>query len=227
MPKQQYIYAPNHPSTIDPFYLLGVIKQKTQILIIQSVFTIPLLRFFVKQAGHIKVDMKNGGQAYKKAVMHLNKGRSLMVFPEGLVSKPGFKISEIKTGAVRMAMETKTPIIPVGIYINKNRIKRKRKDFGFGIEVIRWYMKGNYVVNFGEPIIFKGDFRDRNLVRYNCSLLYSEINKLVDKSKLEYAILRKDPKFNIKDIKRWLIYGKYAKTFKQIAVFFSINNLFK
>jgi 1-acyl-sn-glycerol-3-phosphate acyltransferase len=64
---------------------------------------------------HIPVDREAGAGAFGAAVEALRAGELVGVFPEATISQ-SFELKEFKNGAVRMALESGAPIIPVVLW---------------------------------------------------------------------------------------------------------------
>lgn len=64
---------------------------------------------------HIPVDREAGASSYAAALKALRGGEIVGVFAEATISR-SFTVKEIKSGAVRMAVASKTPLIPVAIW---------------------------------------------------------------------------------------------------------------
>lgn len=64
---------------------------------------------------HIPVDRDAGMNSYREALKALRSGEVVGVFPEATISR-SFTVKEIKNGAVRMAVATKAPLVPVAVW---------------------------------------------------------------------------------------------------------------
>lgn len=64
---------------------------------------------------HIPVDRSAGSHAYDAAVVALQGGELVGVFPEGTVSR-SFEVQPLKAGAVRLAQAAGVPLIPVAVW---------------------------------------------------------------------------------------------------------------
>lgn len=174
------IYAANHPSTLDPFFVIGTLPQPARILISEYMYRIPLLGFILKQAGHIKVMDGNGHGAYVKAQQLLREGKSILIFPEGAVSPDPARIAPIRTGTVRLAIETGVPVVPLGISLNPEKIKKSTVRMGTHTETGCWYSNGMYGINFGRKIVFAGDINNRAQIREQCLVLEDIMNRQIN-----------------------------------------------
>ncbi|MBQ9374873.1 MAG: (d)CMP kinase [Ruminococcus sp.] len=130
------IFASNHRSYTDPV----LIAMPTRVpcsymakdeLFHQNVFFTLLIKAF----GAFPVTRGKGDTAAIDLSMEkLNKGRNLVIFPEGTRSKDG-KVGKGKTGVALIAALAQVPVIPVGISF-EGKLKFRRK----------------IVVRFGKPI---------------------------------------------------------------------------
>ena len=64
---------------------------------------------------HIPVDREAGAAAYRSAVTVLRQGELVGVFPETTISR-SFELLPFKSGAVRMSVSGKAPVLPVVIW---------------------------------------------------------------------------------------------------------------
>lgn len=167
IPSGAKIFACNHPTTTDPFYLLSVLPEKTRMMVNADIFKKPVLGGLMRRAGHIPVNQKAGRGALDAGIQSLQAGDSVGIFPEGRLSdiEYGIDVDPLKTGAVRMALSAGVPIIPVGIYMPINTINFKNVVVGGKRVEARLCLGGRYGITFGHPIWLSGDVENRALVR--------------------------------------------------------------
>ena len=167
MPSGPKIFAANHPTTTDPFYLLSVLPEKIRMMVKAQVFTTPILGGLMRRAGHIPVNQKAGRGALEAGIQALKAGDSIGIFPEGRLSdiEFGIDVDPLKTGAVRMALSAGVPIIPVGIYMPLHTINFKKVKVDGERAIARLCLKGRYGITFGHPLWLSGNVEDRPLVR--------------------------------------------------------------
>lgn len=141
-----FIIAPNHCSYVEHF-LLGYLVvprlgKRLHILAKKEHFESPVQkawhRIWIKYICYIPIDRSRGQEALKIAEKYLKNDAVLLLYPEGTRSLTG-KIQEGKTGAVRLALWSKVPIVPVGIKgtfeilpKGKNIPRLKKADINFG-----------------------------------------------------------------------------------------------
>jgi 1-acyl-sn-glycerol-3-phosphate acyltransferase len=119
-PKQAYVFCPNHFSFLDiPSAALGNIP--VAFMGKKSLAKMPVVGFTFKRS-HILVDRRSArskANALKQSMELLEKGISLVIFPEGgIVSNAPPQMGTFKDGAFRSAIEKQIPIVPVSILYN-------------------------------------------------------------------------------------------------------------
>jgi 1-acyl-sn-glycerol-3-phosphate acyltransferase len=71
--------------------------------------------FLIRHTKTIPVDRRSGGDAYAVAVARLREGEIVAVYPEATISR-SFELKEFKSGAPRMALEARVPIVPLVVW---------------------------------------------------------------------------------------------------------------
>ncbi|HYO17715.1 MAG TPA: lysophospholipid acyltransferase family protein, partial [Dermatophilaceae bacterium] len=79
------------------------------------IFDNPVAGPLMRGMKHIPVDREAGAAAYRAAVTALRQGELIGVFPETTISR-SFELLPFKSGAVRMAVSGKVPILPIVIW---------------------------------------------------------------------------------------------------------------
>ena len=105
----------NHSGLADPVWIELALhpKRAPKIMAKAEVLKIPVLGWIFKGLGAFGVRRgENDVTAVKTALKALRDGENLMLFPEGTRVRPWKKITP-KSGAVMLALRTKTPILPV------------------------------------------------------------------------------------------------------------------
>ncbi|HHG86287.1 MAG TPA: 1-acyl-sn-glycerol-3-phosphate acyltransferase, partial [Bacteroidetes bacterium] len=144
--KQPYIFAPNHTSFLDIPICNVSIQNSFRFIGKAELNTVPLLGYMFKRL-HIPVNRGSRTDSYRSfvsATEKLREGRSILVFPEGTIpDKKKVTLLRFKDGAFRMAIENKTPIVPVTIL----KADRAMEDDG------KWLVRPTVVtVIFHDPI---------------------------------------------------------------------------
>jgi 1-acyl-sn-glycerol-3-phosphate acyltransferase len=108
----------NHVNLFDPFVLYSAIPQFLRGLELESHFRIPVYGWLMKRFGNVPVPDANRPSDLKRmwrmAQDALNRGVSLVVFPEGSRTVTG-RVGPFHNGVFRMALQFAVPITPVSI----------------------------------------------------------------------------------------------------------------
>lgn len=108
------IIAPNHQTYLDPFWIIIPIDRKFRFMAWDQAFDWFIIGKLIRYLGAFPVNIERGDkEAYQKSVEVLRDGATLVIFPEGSREFADGKLLDFKTGAVRMAIEAKVPILPV------------------------------------------------------------------------------------------------------------------
>lgn len=113
------IVVSNHIGTFDPFVLMVAaarIGLHPRFLATGGMFTAPLFGAIMRGCGHIRVD--RGHHRVTDALDHatgaLAEGSCIIIYPEGAITlDPGLWPQRGKTGAARLALASRAPVIPV------------------------------------------------------------------------------------------------------------------
>jgi 1-acyl-sn-glycerol-3-phosphate acyltransferase len=165
MPRGPKIIVANHPSTTDPLYLGILSPAPLNMLLIVYPFLIPLVGTYLRLCGHVPVVPGQGRTAFEEALRLLQKGRSVVLFPEGDLSPQGGGYRRPRTGAARLALLTGAPVVPVGIYLPRERNTLMEMDIDGTRCVSYVYIRGQYAFTVGEPMHYRGPVDDRDHVR--------------------------------------------------------------
>jgi 1-acyl-sn-glycerol-3-phosphate acyltransferase len=182
LPRGAKIIAANHPTTTDPFLMMSWPFEPIHILITESAFKMPIVGQFLRVAGHIPVYANRGGEAFETALRLLHDGKTVGIFPEGALSEEGGDIMTARSGAVRLAIASKAPIVPAGIALDWHFVNyRQIQQFGVS-ERMRWFWLGAYEVSVGRPMNIAHGTDERQAVQESTELLMQEIKRLRDRS---------------------------------------------
>lgn len=109
------ILAGNHTSNLDALLLMSSTRRTIHFLAKIELFK-GIKKYFFNNFGIIPVDRsKKNPEAIKKAKEYLEKECVIGIFPEGTINKTNDIIMPFKKGAVRIAKETDSYIIPFSI----------------------------------------------------------------------------------------------------------------
>lgn len=114
-----FVAAPNHISNFDPFPVAWYLFHSGSVpyfLGKESLFRLPLIGRLLHASGQVPVYRKSSraGDAYRAAVAGVNGGKCIVVFPEGTLTRdPRLWPMVGKSGAARIALETRCPLVPM------------------------------------------------------------------------------------------------------------------
>ncbi|PJJ47933.1 lysophospholipid acyltransferase family protein [Hymenobacter chitinivorans] len=118
---QPCIYVANHSSYIDIPVLFKAIPGYLNIIGKSALAKVPLWGPIFGSV-YITVNRNSAvsrGRAMVQAKQSLEAGRSVVIFPEGTISKkPGEEMGPFKDGAFQLAIATGVPIVPVSMPLN-------------------------------------------------------------------------------------------------------------
>lgn len=169
------LLAMNHVSYLD-FAIAGTAllssRRLARFMAKREIFDHPIAGPLMRGMKHISVDRKNGGPSFVAALKALKKGEIVGVFPEATISQ-SFELKEMKTGVVRLAIESGAPVLPTIIW-GSQRIWTKRQP--------RNFTRSNFpiTVAIGEPLYFsKDEDPDLGLIQLKQSMakLLSEVQE--------------------------------------------------
>lgn len=115
--KEKIILAGNHTNILDCLLLISTTKRTVHFLA-KAELTKGPLGFIFKNMGIIPVDRKakQNQEAYNEAINFLNHNEVIGIFPESTINREKNEPTiAFKKGAVRMAYQTKSQIIPFSI----------------------------------------------------------------------------------------------------------------
>jgi 1-acyl-sn-glycerol-3-phosphate acyltransferase len=114
-----FVVSPNHISYADPLpfaHFLFDSGREGYFLAKDSLFEIPVVGWILRKSGQIPVYRNStaAATAYQAAVEAVQAGKAVAIFPEGTITRdPDLWPMRGKTGAARVALETRCPLIPV------------------------------------------------------------------------------------------------------------------
>lgn len=164
LPEGPKLFIANHPSATDPFLIH--LLSRMSVLITGNAFTFPIVGVYVKQLGQISVLPGQGKDALERAIELLRQGHSVGIFPEGRFSPQEGGMAPARSGAARLALATGVPVIPVGIYLPRERCLQITTRIRGKQMVGYWYLRGPYAMTVGTPMQFSGDPENREHVAY-------------------------------------------------------------
>ncbi|MDH3427838.1 MAG: 1-acyl-sn-glycerol-3-phosphate acyltransferase, partial [Gemmatimonadota bacterium] len=128
---EPFVAVCNHESLAD-ILLVGTLPFDMKWLSKAQIARIPLLGWMMWMAGDIIVnrgDARSRGKSYDEMVAWIDRGASIMIFPEGTRSRTGDMLP-FRNGAFRLALETQRPIQPLAVTGARQAIRADSALFG-------------------------------------------------------------------------------------------------
>jgi len=171
------VLVSNHISYLD-FIFAGLAalpaKRKVRFMAKKQVFDHKISGPLMRGMHHIPVDREAGASSYATALRMLKAGEIVGVFAEATISR-SFTVKDIKNGAIRMAMASNVPIIPVGLWGTQRLWTKGRPK-----QLTQRHVPVTILV--GEPMYPK---RGENMGELT-NELHSRISGLVDRAQRTY-----------------------------------------
>lgn len=126
-----YVVVCNHVSLAD-VVIVGSLPWETKWVSKIAIFRIPLMGFMMRLAGDVPVrrrDEESRAEAYRSLKAWVERGASVLIFPEGTRSKTG-EMLPFRNGAFRLAVETGTPVLPMAVHGTREAIEKGSLVFG-------------------------------------------------------------------------------------------------
>ena len=165
LPAGPVLFATNHPSTTDPFLIHLISKKPMSLMVTSKAFSIPVLGAFMRKMNHICVSPGQGEKVLEQARQTLKAGRSVTIFPEGLISPTGGGFNPPRSGVARLALSSGVPVIPIGIYLSDKGCHRIPATFEGEPDIVTWYLHGPYAITIGKAMHFRGDANDKDFIK--------------------------------------------------------------
>lgn len=194
IPSGPKIFVANHPSATDPFVLHLLSREPMSVMIVSTAFTVPLFGDYIRRAGQIQVIPGGGAQALEQAKGFLQAGYSVGIFPEGDFSPQEGGFRKPRSGAVRLAISSGVPVIPVGIYLPRERSLRIASSrLSNQPTVGYWYLHGPYGITVGSPMKLDGNLADLDDIRTQARTMMGWIKSLAQESEFRVRSLTPVP----------------------------------
>lgn len=182
IPKQgPIIFVTNHVGQQDPVLLYSLLIRETG----QQIYSIakwPSLsgKFGQKYLGTIPI-YENKQKSIAHSIKILKNKGQLLIFPEGGVNLTN-QINKVKTGAIRIALQAKVPIIPIGL-IRSNR--PPKNEFQHTLDIFF----GGLKISIGSLIYLNPWYNktiDKDLLKEANLLVMSKVAALANKQYIGY-----------------------------------------
>lgn len=138
------VFLCNHQSLFDIPVLIWTLPIQARFLAKASLFKLPVFGQALRVTGFIPVDRRDRSSARRsleEAVQLLERGTSVLVFPEETRSDSG-RLLPFRRGAFLIALKAGVPLVPVGIS-GTREIRRKKSV---------WVRPGTVRVRYGAPV---------------------------------------------------------------------------
>jgi 1-acyl-sn-glycerol-3-phosphate acyltransferase len=115
-PSEIYVMVANHQSGLD-IMVLFKLHRHFKWVAKRSLFAVPFIGWNMALNGYIPIERSRGRsklQMMDRAAASIRAGNSVMLFPEGTRAPDGI-LQAYKSGAFRLAFETRTTILPIVI----------------------------------------------------------------------------------------------------------------
>ena len=180
-----FILAPNHYSEIDPIAMGAAVWHLGRVprfMAKASLFKIPVFGRMLRASGQIPVEREGGIRSGDRqsplgaAGQLITQESGVIVYPEGTLTRdPDLWPMRGKSGAVRLALESGIPLIPVAHWGTQRLMPRYGKS-------IKPFPRKTIEVAVGQPIDlsqFDGKPVDQRVISAATRLLMEEITQLL------------------------------------------------
>ncbi|MEX0945052.1 MAG: lysophospholipid acyltransferase family protein, partial [Balneolaceae bacterium] len=114
--REPYVMVSNHLSNAD-IPVISNLPWEMKWIAKKELFDLPLLGWMLKLSGDISVDRKSSNKrsaVFKQCSYYLEKGVSVIFFPEGTRSRSG-KLNKFAVGAFDLAIRENIPVLPIAV----------------------------------------------------------------------------------------------------------------
>jgi 1-acyl-sn-glycerol-3-phosphate acyltransferase len=182
LPEGPKILAANHPTTTDPLYLLTLLSEPMSVLTTAASFDVPGVGAYLRATGHVPAVRGSGGATVDAVARQVEAGRSVAIFPEGALSPLAGGFHRPHSGVARVALRTGAPVIPIGIGLQRDRIRVTETEVDDDKVIGHLYASGPYALTVGRPLTFEGDVQDRERVRAVAGHIMNHVRNLASES---------------------------------------------
>jgi len=124
---QSVVFVANHQGNFDIPLIAGFVPTPKGFVSKEEIGNLLIFGKWMKLMNCVFIKRGNPREALKsinEAAKQIKAGYSQVIFPEGTRSKDG-KLKEFKAGALKIAIKSKAPIIPITIIGTKDIMKKK------------------------------------------------------------------------------------------------------
>jgi 1-acyl-sn-glycerol-3-phosphate acyltransferase len=140
------IFAPNHASFMDHFFIGAFVRRRIQFMAKSQLFSSPIPTFIFSHGGVFPVRRgAHDDEAFISALKILERGGAIGMYCEGRRSRTGEVGTEARPGIGRLALESGAPVVPVAI-LGSHQVRNWRR-----LQFPR------VTVSYGTPLRFEAD----------------------------------------------------------------------
>lgn len=118
LPNHPVILLSKHQSAWETIFLFYIMPRPLVYVVKKELMYIPLFGWALALLRMIPIDRSNGKDAFAQVAkfgrMRLADGQCIIIFPEGTRTPVGSQ-GRYKGGGARLAVETKTPVVPIAL----------------------------------------------------------------------------------------------------------------
>ncbi len=115
---QPVIICAKHQSSWETFFLPSFMPRPLCFVFKKELLAIPFFGWSIRLLDMVHINRAQGREAYQQiesqAATKFSQGRWMVFFPEGTRTRPGASV-KYKSGAARLAVGLKTPILPIAL----------------------------------------------------------------------------------------------------------------
>jgi 1-acyl-sn-glycerol-3-phosphate acyltransferase len=126
-----FVAVSNHESLADVL-IVGTLPFDMKWLSKEEIARVPFIGWMMRMAGDVLVrrsDRRSRGESYDSLIAWIERGASVMLFPEGTRSRDG-ELLPFRSGAFRLAIETGRPVQPLAVSGTRQAIRADSLLFG-------------------------------------------------------------------------------------------------
>ncbi len=131
VPKEGPLFIlPNHQGMVDMFMTGYKVKPVVHWMAKQELFKNKIFAAIIRGLGAYPVNREKGTAATKHTLRLIKEGKVVGIFPQGTRARKGKPVPKARSGAVKLAVETDTLVVPVAIWGNNRIFGKMHIRFG-------------------------------------------------------------------------------------------------
>ncbi len=144
------IIVANHANLTDAFILPSIISEQLHFLVQGDIFDIPIIGKLLELADQIPTRKGEGRKALKDAQKWLERGNSVVIFPEGRMNNGG-QLYRAGAGAAILAAQTNVPLVPMGFFVPEKFTRLIKSKYQNRPAFGSFQLGGLCVIQVGKP----------------------------------------------------------------------------